>query len=463
MKTISRRALILYLLIAAFLAGIVILYFNLISNANSWAMNKVNAHLYSNGALSTAGDILDRDGTVLATSKDGKRVYCGDTTMRKAVLHTVGDDAGYISSGVQTSFKDELTGYTLLDGVYNLKRYGKGNSLSLTIDADLCKTAYEALGSYHGLVGVMNYKTGAIVALVSTPSYDVINKPNDIDTDTSGKYEGIYMNRFFTGLYTPGSTFKIVTAASAIENISDIYTRTFTCNGKIQIGNGYVICNGVHGEQSFEKALNNSCNCAFAEIAKELGGDKLTQTANEMGFNKKIENIDGKIKCSKSKLDLSNAEELDIGWAGIGQYTTVINPCQMLMTVCGIANGGKAMKPYLIKEIKSPKGRTISTTVPSEYGQILNYETATKLSALLRSNVENEYGDWRFSGLEMCGKTGTAEVSDNEGARPNALFVGYSTNESYPYAIIVVVEDSTYSIKTAVPIATKVMAALKNQ
>ncbi|MCR4593805.1 MAG: penicillin-binding protein [Clostridiales bacterium] len=463
MKSISRRSLVLYVLIAVFLAGAALLYFNLVTNANTWAMNRVNGHLYSNGGLSTAGDILDREGTVLASSKDGKRIYNSKQSIRKATLHTVGDDAGYIATGAQTAFKDELTGYTVLDGVYNLKRYGKGNSLTLTINANVCRTAYEALGKNRGTVAVMNYKTGEIIAMVSTPTYDVLNKPGDIAKDTSDKYDGIYMNRFLSGLYTPGSTFKIVTAASAIENIPDIYSREFYCEGKVLIGEGYVTCSGTHGKQTFEQALNNSCNCAFAQIAKELGTVKLTATAEEMGLKNKTGTVSGKIKYTGSKINLNAARDLDLGWAGIGQYTTLVNPCQMLVSVCGIANKGTAMKPYLIKEVKNPKDKTVFTAKPAEAGPVLSYETATKLSKLLRSNVKNEYGDWRFPGLDMCGKTGTAEISDNKDAKPNALFVGYSSNEKYPYAIIVVVEDSARSITTAVPIASSVMNSVKRE
>ena len=163
----------------------------------------------------------------------------------------MGDSSGYIASGVQSAFKDDITGYSLVDGVYNLKRYGKGNDIKLTLNAEICKVAYEALKGYKGTVGVMNYKTGELICIVSTPTFDVYNKPEDIYTDTSGKYEGIYMNRFFSGLYTPGSTFKVITAASAIENIPDIYEQEFVCKGKIQVGEGYVVsalyADAVHG------------------------------------------------------------------------------------------------------------------------------------------------------------------------------------------------------------------------
>lgn len=461
MKSISRRALTLYLLIIFFIGGCGLLFFNLVTNADAWSMNRANRHLYLNGVLATAGDIKDADGNILVSTKEGKRVYSDNKSLRMATLHTVGDSAGYIASGIQTSFKDELTGYTLLDGVYNLKRYGKGNDITLTLNSAVCETAYKALGNKKGTVGVMNYKTGELVCIVSTPTYDIRNKPTDIETDTGGKYEGVYLNRFFSGLYTPGSTFKVITAACAIENIPDIYERTFECKGKVQIGEGYVICSGTHGKVNFEKALNNSCNCAFAEIADELGAEKLTATAKRLGFNAESAAVSGKIRTAKSRIDLSKSAALDIGWAGIGQYTTLINPCHMLTVISSVANGGTAKAPYVVSEITTPEGKTSFTATQAVLGEYFTADTAGKLDTLLRSNVKNQYGDKYFPKMEMCGKTGTAEVSDNPDKRPNALFVGYSQLQEMPFAIIVVVEDTTMSITSAVPIASQVMKTVK--
>lgn len=463
MKSISRRALSLYVIILLFLAGCGLLFYNLVTNSSDWAMNRVNKHLYSSGNLATAGDITDINGDILATTENGQRIYNESKNVRMATLHTVGDSAGFIASGIQTSFKDELTGYTLVDGVYNLKRYGKGNDIKLTLNSKVCATAYKALGNRKGTVAVMNYKTGELVCIVSTPTYDIKNKPDDIATDTTGKYAGIYMNRFFSGLYTPGSTFKVITAASAIENIPDIYNRTFECNGKIQIGEGYVICNGTHGEIDFETAMNKSCNCAFAKIADELGAEKLTLTAERLGFNTKKMTVSDKISCAKSKLNLTESTALDIGWAGIGQYTTLINPCQMLTIISAIANGGVATNPYLVSEITNPEGEVVFTEKTSNLGEYFDYSVAQSLDNILRSNVKNQYGDWYFPNLNMCGKTGTAEISDDEDAKPNALFVGYSQNEETPFAIIVVVENTTSAIKSAVPIASSVMKEINVQ
>lgn len=463
MKSISRRALVLYLIILLFLAGSGVLFFNLITHSEEWAMNKANKHLYTSGSLTTAGDILDINGKVLVTTKDGSRSYNEDKSIRLATLHTVGDSSGYIASGVQTAFKDEITGYSLKDGVYNLQRYGKGNDITLTLNAEICKVAYNALGNYKGTVGVMNYKTGELICVVSTPTFDVYNKPKDIHTDTSGKYEGIYLNRFFSGLYTPGSTFKIITAACAIENIPDIYEQEFVCKGKIQVGEGYVVCSGTHGKINFEEALNNSCNCAFAKIAELLGNDALTKTAERIGFNNSGFVISNKINCSKSKLDLSGAKLLDLGWAGIGQYTTLINPCQMLTAISSVANNGNAVSPYLVSQISSPDGKVMLKGETQQLGQYFAETVSSELNVLLRSNVKNRYGDNLFPGMEMCGKTGTAEISDNKDTKPNGLFVGYSQREDMPFAIIVIVENTNSSMSSAVPIASKVMKAVKSE
>ena len=463
MKSIGRRALSLYLLIILFLAGCGLLYFNLVTNADEWAMNRANKHLYSDGALSTAGDILDSNGNALVTTESGKRVYSNNKNLRMALLHTVGDTSGYIANGIQTSFKDELTGYTLLDGVYNLKRYGKGNDIKTTLNSKVCETAYKALGDKKGTVGVMNYKTGEIICIVSTPSYDIINKPDDINTDTTGKYEGIYMNRFFSGVYTPGSTFKVLTAACAIENIPDIYERTFECKGKILIGEGYVICSGTHGKINFEKALNKSCNCAFAQIAEELGAQKLMATAERIGFNTNLPDVSGKIHCAKSRIGLYESSALDIGWAGIGQYTTLINPCHMLTIMSAIANGGTAQTPYLVSSITNPEGKILFSAKETALGEYFTADVAQQTDEMLRSNVKNQYGDGFFPKMSFCGKTGTAEVSNDKNQRPNALFVGYSQLDEMPFAIIVVVEDTTTSITSAVPIASKVMKTVKSE
>ena len=221
MKMITKRGIFLWILAVAFLFGLGFMTYSLVENGDTWVMKTYNTHIYKNGDLIGAGTIKSADGAVLAETKDGKRVYAEDPTVRKATLHTVGDTKGFISSGIQSVYKADLTGYNLLFGVYSIERYGKGNNMQLTIDSRVCAKAYSLLSDYKaGTVGVVNYKTGDIVCAVSTPSYDMEDEPSDLNTNSA--YEGVYINRLMTGLYTPGSTFKLVTAACAIENIPDL-------------------------------------------------------------------------------------------------------------------------------------------------------------------------------------------------------------------------------------------------
>lgn len=457
MKTMSKRAWVLYVFIAAFLAGLIVLFYTFYTNADSWAMKKANRHLYSSGTLSVAGSIKDETGAVLAETKDGKRVYNSDKTVRTATMHTVGDSEGYIATGVQTSYKDVITGYNFVDGIYNLKKYGKGNDVNLTINAQLCAAAYSALGSNKGTVGVYNYKTGQLLCVVSSPSYDIANKPvSSINNDKTGAYEGVYLNRFFSGVYTPGSIFKMITSICAIENLPDIDSQKFKCTGEYKVGGSSVKCLGVHGTVNFEKALNVSCNSAFAQIAIELGPDKLMATAKELGLGNQM--YVGNIRLAKSSFNVTGASDLDVGWAGIGQYTTRINPCQMLTIAGAVANGGSSVPPYLVGKITSQTGKTIYEAKPGTATQLISSDTASKMNDMLRSNVKNYYSDGKFPNLKMCGKTGTAEVSSEAGgAKPHAWFVGYSQREDLPLAIVVVVENGGGGSSVAIPVANKTM------
>lgn len=459
MHNTSKRALSLLVFVLAFLSGVVILAVSFFTNGNKWATFVANGHLYSKGNVITAGTVYDINGNVLAKTEGSSRIYNDDPTVRAATLHAVGDTEGNISTGVHSIFQSELTGYNIINGIYYLKQNFTGNDITLTLRSDVCATAYRALNGYKGTVGVYNYKEGNIVCMVSSPSYDPENKP-DAETISSNSYEGVYMNRFLTGLYTPGSTFKTVTAAAALENISDIYSQTFTCNGSYSVAGSDrgVICNGVHGTLGFESALNHSCNSAFAKIAIEVGKTNMQKTVDKLGLTSSCE-VD-RVQLSKGTFDLSGAVDIDLGWAGIGQYTTQVNPCMMLSFYGAIANSGTAMKPYFVKSIVNYSGVTTYSNSPQEMSEIkMSTQLASSLKELLRSNVQNYYGDSSFPGLTMCGKTGTAEVS---GKKDTALFVGFSEDEEFPYAIIVIVEDcGSYGSTTAIPIANTVLQSIK--
>lgn len=451
MKTINKRIVLLVIVAVIFTCFLSLLMFSMFSNAHEYALKSVNAHLYDNGVLTNAGNIVDVNGKILATTVDGERVYSDDTDIRKSLLHVIGDDKGFISGGVQDTFSSELSSYSILFGVNSQSK----NTLNLTLDADICAYAYNELRPYKGCIAICNYKTGELVCIATSPSYDMNNKPDGMDDDKS--YEGVYINRLFGGLYTPGSVFKIVTAMAAIENIDDIFSRTFYCDGAYVTDNGKVICNDVHGSLTFEQALNKSCNSAFAQIAVELGADKLSSAFEVAGLNVSHSTTD-RLTTSKGIFSLTkDSTNNDIGWAGIGQHTTLVNPYSYLTYVCAIANGGTCYEPYFVKSATSDSGRIVYNANAVDSGILLNPSTASTLKKMLRSTVSDYYGDYRFGNLTMCGKTGTAEKDDT---LPTAWFVGFSQDEAFPYAVVSVLEESGSGLKYAGTAASNVMQEL---
>lgn len=463
MKMITRRGIFLWVLVIAFLFGLGFLTYSLLNDGSSWVMQPYNSHIYSNGELIGAGKITDCNGRSLAETNNGKREYNDSLTTRKATLHTVGDTQGFISTGVQTVYKAKLTGYNSLTGVYSVTKNGSGNDMQLTIDADVCDVAYNALSNYKaGTVGVINYKTGDIVCMVSTPSYDPQNKPSGVD-DGSDEYDGAYINRLLTGLYTPGSTFKIVTAICAIENIDDIYSREFTCTGEYDPGSGTPIeCNARHGTLTFEQALAKSCNSTFAQIAIELGPEKLADTAKELGLTSAV-SVSGSITSSTGRFFLESSDADDyVGWTGIGQGDTLVSPIAMLRLAGAIANDGNAVSLNLVESFATKAGKTLNLDIKTNETPILSSETAGKMKKLLRNNVKEQYGDYNYKGLHLCAKSGTAQIDDVD-SHNTAWFVGFMDDDENPYAFVVLVEYGNSGSQTAGPIANKVLQALVNK
>jgi peptidoglycan glycosyltransferase len=448
MKKTVKRAAVVYVLIAFFLVGVVILTAQFIMHGSDWATNKVNGHIYSNGTVVNAGTISDRNGRILAESKNNKRIFINTSqTMRKAILHIVGDTSGVISTGTHNLYRSNLSGYNVMDGILNLKRNGTGSGIQLNIDCEANRIAYDALGNYNGTLIVCNYKTGELLCSVSKPAYDVNYVPRDLRTNPA--YDGVFLDKSVSGQYTPGSIMKIITAASAIENIPDIDSRTFECTGEYQTGDGKVICNGVHGKINFRQALNQSCNCAFAQISIELGADKLLETAKSLGFNRHLKAKE--VPLTMSRFHPSKETKTELGWAGIGQSTTYINPTHFLAIMNAIANGGTGYSPDRIATmgiLGDVVGRMPETLVK------MNPATAAKLKAMLRSNVVDKYGDWNFPGLEMCGKTGTAEI---DGKKSTSVFAGFSSKDSLPLAVVCIAEEAGWGSGTAMKASNTVL------
>ena len=463
MKMITRRGIFLWILCILFASGLIFLTYSLASDGSDWVMKRYNRHIYSDGQLIAAGDIKDRNGVVLTSTDGESRVYSEDKQTRLATLHAVGDMKGFISTGVQANFQSELVGYNLFTGVYKNKKYGKGNDVSLTIDSEINKVAYKALGDYKGTIAVVNYKTGDIVCMVSTPSYDPENVPSDLESNS--KYEGAYINRFLTGLYTPGSTFKLVTTACVLENKPEILNASWNCKKYLDVDGleeDRIVCNARHGEVNFEEALAKSCNSAFGEIAIELGADNLKNTVEKIGLTSSVV-VSDKISSAKGRFLLeSNAHDTTVGWTGVGQGETLVNPASMLRFICAIANDGKAVSFNIVDDFSNQAGKTLGITFSENEVQLLSTETAQKMKQLIRNNVEHQYGDKNYKGLNLCAKSGTAQI-DNVDEHNTAWFVGFMDDEQNPYAFVVVAEHGNSGSKTAGPMANKVLQALVNE
>ena len=205
MKQVKQRTLLIYILLILFVAGLVLYTARYVALGSRWASFPGNLSAYDSG-IPILGQILDRSGVVLYDAAQG--AYSDDDALRRATLHAVGDREGNISTSALQSFQKQLIGYRLLTGTA-----GGGGRVYLTLDSRLQTAAYEALNGAKGTIGVYNYQTGEILCMVSSPSFDPADPPEIRDGDT--QYDGVYLNRFLSSAFTPGSVFKVVTAAAS--------------------------------------------------------------------------------------------------------------------------------------------------------------------------------------------------------------------------------------------------------
>ena len=425
MKKVSLRASFTILMALLVILGLIIYVVRYINDGEKWA-------LYFDESTSNCKYILtDRDDEVLAQMGGGGKFYASDADMRTACYHVVGDFGGNIGTGALQSFEKQLSGYSLITGI----KEHDDVTLKLTVDADLNIKAYEALNGRNGAVLVCNYKTGEILCMVSSPSIDPNNPPTDLP-------DGLYINRCISAAFVPGSIFKLVTLTAAIDSIDDLYHRTFTCNGSIDVKGVEINCTGRHGEQTIEQALANSCNCAFGELALELGADKLGDYADKLGITSH-QKLDG-ISTAAGSYERDSSKSAALAWSGIGQSSDLVCPYTMLRIVSAFANNGTLVEPSLLgaSDVKTP---------------LIKAETADKVASMMNYNVVYKYGASTFPGLNISGKTGTAEVG--EGKASHGWFVGFLNDEAHPYAFVVLVENGGSGLGSAGAVANTVLQA----
>ncbi|MCD8353810.1 MAG: penicillin-binding protein [Clostridiales bacterium] len=446
MKQLKKRTLFVLFFILALILGMCVLLVFYVLNGASWASYSANRHVYSNGSISS-GSIADRNGVVLYDCEND--AYNDDYEIRVSTVHAIGDRNGSISVGAKSVFADELVGFSLIFGTN-----GTGNQVNLTLDAQLNKVAYEAMDGRDGVVALYNYKTGDLLCMLSTPAFDPDDE-DEIAAINAGdeSYDGAYLNRFLSSTYTPGSTFKLVTSAAAIETLSDLDSFTFTCDGSLEYNDGSTVtCPSAHGTVDFETALADSCNGAFATLANEIGGETLQQYAEEAGLLSSL-SVSGIPTATGSFSTTISA--VDEGWSGVGQYEDLVNPCAMLTLMGCIASGGEAAVPRLLLSVTGSVGLT--TTEATETTSIgWASSTCEQLTTMMRNNVVSHYGQSQFGDLAVCAKSGTAEVGSGS---PHAWFVGFIDDEEYPYAFVVIVENGGWGSSVAGSVAAAVLEA----
>ena len=451
MNRISRRASALVLLMLVLIGGMGFFLYEYFTQAGNWVVSVGSPHVYNSSNIG-CGQVVDRKGKLLV-DMTSSWTYSDNATTRRSTLHWLGDRSGNISAPAISNYAKEMTGYSLLDGLYSYT--GTGGEATLTISSQIQNVALEAMGKHKGTIGVYNYKTGEILCAVTTPTYDPDNVP-DIEGDESGAYVGVYLNRFIQSAYVPGSIFKVVTTAAALDCVKGIEDMTFKCTGTYDYGNYDVTCERAHGTLTLKKALANSCNCCFAQIGELVGKDNLNKYVNQFEVTKKL-SFDG-ITTAAGNFDISSATAVERAWAGIGQYTDLVNPCRYMTFMGAIANGGKAAEPYLVASVESD-GEVRYQASTSMTGRIMSADVAETLVGYMRNNVETNYGKSNFPGLTVCAKSGTSQLGGDQTS--NAMFAGFVADEKYPLAFIVVVENGGYGASTCVPILSKVLSSCK--
>jgi peptidoglycan glycosyltransferase len=448
MNRIAGRAWVLWLLVSLLLGGVGFFLYEYAVSSHKWVMHSANPHVYQGGAQTVAcGKVTDRDGIFLLDLGNGRQ-YAHDSYLRAATLHWLGDRSGNIAAPALSHYAKELAGFTPVNGIYGYG--GTGANAKLTLSAPVQKTALEALGSYKGTVAVYNYRTGEILCAVSTPAFDPDHVP-DFSMDTAGLYEGVYLNRFTQSVYIPGSIFKIVTTAAALETLPDVRRQSFTCTGTFTIGGDKVTCERAHGTLTLKNAMARSCNCYYANLALRLGADTLEDRVEAYGVTKPV-SFDG-IVTARGNFSAAGQQRVELAWSAIGQHKDQINPCAFLTFVGAIANGGQGVKPYVMASVGEYQAQ------PQPMERIMSEDTAAILQEYMRNNVVNNYGADNFPGLTVCAKSGTGQVS---GQRPNAMFVGFVSDEQYPLAFIAAVENAGYGKQVCVPILSKVLSACRD-
>ena len=451
-RALSKRLTVLtWLFTALFAALIANLAYVQVVQADSIKSMTSNNHTIARRAYVERGSILTSDGVILAESvRQENGTYTRSYPQGTLAAHTVGYiSTQYGSTGIEAAYDDVLTGqesYANWHDAFNSLAGvdASGNDVVLTINSRIQAAAEAALEGRVGAIVVLDPKTGAVLAKASSPTYS-----NDQLTDllANGGENAPLFDRTTQALYTPGSTFKVVTLAAALESGVATLDSVYAAPASIEIGGGQVTNYNMadYGELDLRTAFAYSSNTVFGQLATQIGAEALVATARAFGYGSSVGV--GFTTVASLMPDPAEMTEWETAWAGagqpVGQHESPAGPqstvMQNAMVAAAIANGGVLMEPYVVQGVTDANGSYISTTQPHALGQACSAAVAKQVGSAMLSTVSEGTGAAAaIAGVDVAGKTGTAETS---GEQPDAWFIGYAPYETPVAAIAVVIED----------------------
>ncbi len=439
--------------IIAFLGiGIYLLVFNFFQAKYIYS-NSYNKRLRIQNTDIVRGDILDRNDTVLASSKvkngNSNRVY----EFGRHFSHIIGYHSQQLgSTGIEALYDKELTSSHIVNIIKSKINNEpiKGNTVKLTLDKTIQVYASELLGSKKGSLVALNPKTGEVLALVSKPDFN----PSKINANWNSLIENEnspLLNRAIDGLYPPGSIFKIITTSAALYgNYKDL---VIDCTGSVNI-NGYEMKdsnNKGHGTINLDKAFTLSCNSYFVNLGLKLGSENMYNEAVKFKFNKKLSSY----VLSKTSNFNKKDDEKSLAQQSIGQGDVLITPIHAASIAAIIANDGVLMPPYTLSEIIDMNGNSVKISKSIKGERIIDSDKAKVIKDMMSNVVKSGTGKRaKLSGIDVAGKTGTAE---NPHGKPHSWFIGFAPAEDPQIAIAVIIENGGSGGSNAAPIAGKVI------
>ena len=458
MKRIFWMFVLLFLLAIGYILKLSVL------DRETIAVNSYNPRLNYTDTSMLRGDIKDINGTVIAYSEKNGDTYDRVYPFGEVTCHVTGYTAvGKAGIEATENFELQKAHNEIFQRLRNAFTGEEvvGNDVILTIDMDIQDRASKLMGTKKGSITVMDPSTGKIIAMYSYPSFD----PNLVaqEWETLREKEGSpLLNRASQGLYPPGSTFKLVTALSAMEYLPDWENYTYTCNGEATFDGKVIHCynNRAHGEVNMQEAMAVSCNCFFAQIASEIGSERLRETGDQVYLNQSIPFL---LDSSTSRMTLDSTSSVsELVETSIGQGKTLVTPLYMALLTCAIANEGIMMEPYVIDHYEYENGESSGVHVPEKIDQIMTPQQANVLKEMMVQVVEEGTGTAaKGSAYTFAGKTGTAE---NAEGNDHAWFVCLAPAED-PQVVVSIILENGGSGSQAVPIAVELaeMVLEKNQ